>query len=152
MALGKITASHLLILIAVCWLVVLVGIPLGLAAYRARRPSDMPADAIWIDAPAVPFGFYRGWWLGCWVDTDGQANRCRLGTAGSIVYEGGYVPCEGKGPVPNTELKLKAPINGSNMWSFPGVIVWLQDGRFLVPAQNVGECEKIRHRLKHAPE
>jgi hypothetical protein len=150
----KISPRRLIALIAVGWLVVLVGIPLSLAAYRARRPSDMPANSIWIDAPAVPFGFYRGWWLGCW--DDGQhANRCRL-YSGSlnppVVYEGRYLPCEGKSPIPPAELNLKAPVDSSEMWVFPGVIVFLQDGRLLVPVENFGDCDKIRNKAAKSRE
>jgi len=147
---GKIKRGYVVSIIVVAWLIVLVAIPLALAAYRARRPSDMPVTSVWIDAPAVPFGFYRGWWLGCWVDTDQQADRCRL-YSGSlhppVVYEGRYVPCEGKSPVPLTELKLKPPADSSDMWLFTRMIVFLEDGRLLVPVENAGECEMIRQRL-----
>jgi hypothetical protein len=59
-------------------------------AWQARRPSDMPHNSIWIEAPAVPLGFYRGWWLGCWIDSDHISNRCRFWSSGGlgVVYEG----------------------------------------------------------------
>jgi len=48
-------------------LMMLVGVPallvailIGHSAFLARRPKDMPLTSIWIDAPAVPFSFYRG--------------------------------------------------------------------------------------------
>ena len=145
--------GRLLILITLGWAVVLVGIPLGLAAYRARRPADMQAaNTAWVNAPAVPFGFYHGWWLGCWVDPDQQSNRCRLygpGLNPPTVYEGRYLPCEGKSPVPVSELKIR-PLNDSvDMWLRPkGVAVLLQDGRLLVPAENYEDCTNIRARLE----
>lgn len=146
---AKIQIGYLIALIAIRCLVVLVVLPLGLTAYRARRPKDMPANSIWIDAPPVPFGWYRGWWLGCWVDTDQQTNRCRLYDGNlrpAVVYEGKYVPCDGKSPVPQAELKLKAPADSTEMWLFPGIVVFLEDGRLLVPAENSGDCGKIRQR------
>jgi hypothetical protein len=129
----------------------IIGISIGHSAIQARRPKDMPSNAVWIDAPAVPFGFYRGWWLGCWVDSDQQTNHCRLygpGLHQPVVYEGRYVPCEGRSPVPMSELKLKAPSDTSNMWIFPGVVVFLQNGGLLVPVENAGDCSSIRKRLK----
>jgi hypothetical protein len=137
-----------------------VGIPallmvlsLGYLAFEARRPKDMPLNSIWIDAPAVPFGFYRGWWQGCWVEPDQQANRCRLygpGLRPSVVYEGRFTPCEGTSPIPMGELKLKPPSDSSDMWIFPRFLVFLQDGRLLVPVENAQDCPKIRQRLEHS--
>jgi len=149
--------GRLLNLIAVGWVIVLVAIPLGVMAYRARRPVDMAAaNTVWIDAPAVPFGFYHGWWLGCWVDQDQQSNRCRLygpSLSPPVVYEGRYIPCEGKSPVPVDQLKIKPLSDSVNMWLRPeGVAVVLQDGRLLVPAESHGDCAKIRARLEQTQE
>ncbi len=142
-----------MILIALGWAIVLVLIPLGTTAYQARRPADMPAaSTVWVSAPAVPFGFYHGWWLGCWPDRDQQTNRCRLYAGGlnpPTVYEGRYVACEGKSPVPANQLKIKPFIHSENMWLRPnGVAVILQDGGILVPMENHDDCAKIRERLE----
>jgi hypothetical protein len=115
----------------------------------------MPANSIWIDAPAVPFGFYRGWWLGCSIDSDQRANKCVLYKSDlhpPIVYEGRYLPCDGKAPVPVDQLKLKPCRDGSNMWVFPGVIVLLQDGRFMLPEENLAKCDELRVRLEERHE
>jgi hypothetical protein len=146
-------AGRLLVLIALGWAIVLVAIPLGLTAYRARRPADMPAaNTVWINAPAVPFGFYRGWWLGCWVDSGQRVNRCRLYAGDlrpSTVFEGRYLACDGESPVPLSELKIRPPSNSAAMWLWPdGVAVILQDGRLLVPAERRGDCAKIRTKLE----
>jgi hypothetical protein len=149
--------GRLLVLVATGWAIILVGIPLAMNAYRARRPADMPAaNTVWINAPAVPFGFYHGWWLGCWVDPDQQSNHCRLygpSLSPPVVYEGRYVPCEGASPVPLAQLKIKPPFDSMNMWLRPnGVVVILQDGRLLVPAKRRGDCLKIRADLEASRE
>lgn len=124
---------------------------LGLKAFQARRPKDMPASSIWIDAPAVPFGFYHGWWEGCWIESDGQTNHCRLygpELSPPIIFEGRFMPCGALAPIPVSELKLKPPPHSPDMWIFPGFIAFLEDGRILVPLENVGDCPKIRDRLE----
>jgi hypothetical protein len=119
----------------------------GYSAFQARRPKDMP-NAIWIDAPAVPFGYYRGWWEGCWVDSGQQTNHCRLYSR-EVVFEGRFMPCEGKSPIPMTELKLRPPARSESMWIFPGFVAFLEDGRILVPLENVPECPKVLERLEY---
>jgi hypothetical protein len=146
--------GRLLILIALGFVTILILLPLSLTAFRARRPAEMPAaNTAWIDAPAVPFGYYHGWWLGCWVEPDRQANRCRLyGPAlhPPTVYEGRYLAREGKSPVPVSELKIRPFRDSADMWLRPnfGVAVVLQDGRLLLPAENYEECAKIRTHLE----
>jgi hypothetical protein len=58
------------------------------------------------------------------------------------------MPCDGSEPVPAGELKLKPPADSSEMWEFPGILVFLEDGRILVPIEKMNECTKIRARLK----
>jgi len=133
-------------------MVAVIGIPFVVGAYRTRRPPDMRAEnAVWVKAPAT-WGLYQGWWLGCWVDTDQQANRCRIYDPvvhPSIVYEGRYMACEGESPVPLSQLKLKSPRDPRSMWLRPdGVAVILRDGRLLVPAEDHADCAKIRAQLE----
>ncbi len=133
----------------------LVGIPLLIvagsfchSAFQARRPKDMPSSSIWIEAPAVPFGFYRGWWQGCWVEPDQKANHCRLYAPGlhpPVVYEGRFMPCGQNSPVPVNELKLRTPSDHESMWIFSGFVVFLRDGRILVPVDNLRDCQKFSH-------
>ena len=147
----KIAPIWILLAMFVAVPVVLIASCVGYSAFQARQPKDMP-NAIWIDAPAVPFGFYRGWWEGCWVESDQQTNHCRL-YAGElrppVVFEGRYMPCEGKSPIRMTDLKLRPPARGENMWIFPGFVAFLEDGRILVPLENVRDCPRILERLEH---
>src|SRR5437870_6868742 len=51
----------------------------------------MPQNAVWIDAPALPMSWNRGWWFGCDLSPSGTTNYCRLVTAnGEEVYAGEY--------------------------------------------------------------
>lgn len=147
----KIAPIWILLTILVALPIVLMASCVGYSAFQARRPKDMP-NGIWIDAPAVPFGFYHGWWLGCWVDADQQSNRCRLYGPSfhpPTVYEGRYLACEGKSPVPVKEMIIRPPRESMDMWLHPnGVAVVLQDGRLLVPAESYENCAKIRAGLQ----
>ena len=130
----------------------LIGLLIVRPAWQARRPSDMPRNSIWIDAPAVPFGFYHGWWFGCWIDSDGRSNRCRLWGSGGLqtVYEGLYVSCDSKAPVQGNELQLSAPADSMGMWvgnSEPSIFApaaFLANGEVLVPVEALHNCEKVR--------
>lgn len=125
---------------------------LGYKAFEARRPKDMPLSSIWIDAPAVPFGFYHGWWEGCWLESDQQANHCRLylSAGNRVVYEGRFMPCDAKSAIPTSEIKLKPPSQSTDMWISPNprFVALLEDGRILVPLKDVSECPKIRQTLE----
>jgi hypothetical protein len=132
----------------------LIGLSLARLAWEARRPSNMPTSSAWIDAPAVPFGFYRGWWFGCWIDSDGRSNRCRLwgpSLSEPIVYEGIYISCDSKLPVSVAELQPTAPPMGSfGMWvgDSAGKIfapaAFLRNGKVLVPVQIPSVCDKFQ--------
>src|SRR5450755_4493337 len=86
--------------------------------YQGRRPADMPRSSVWIEAPAVPFGLYHGWWMGCWFDSATGTDRCRLWGSGGTgkVYEGEYTPCAGHSPLLDDALILVAPQNSFDMW------------------------------------
>lgn len=69
-----------------------------------------------------------------------------------VVYEGRYLPCGGKVPIPVKELKLKAPRDSLDMWLHERIIVFLEDGRLLVLVGNLDQCETIRNRLANGHE
>lgn len=60
------------------------------------------------------------------------------------------MPCNASQPVPVSELKLRPPHDNSDIWVFPGFVVFLEDGRILVPVDEVSDCSKIRERLRAA--
>jgi hypothetical protein len=133
----------------------LIGLLVGRPVWQARRPSDMPPTSVWIDAPALPFSFYHGWWFGCWIDSDGRSNRCRLSSAGAqepTVYEGLYVSCDSKLPVQGDELQLSAPADSMGMWvgysegNVFAPAAFLKNGKVLVPVEALRDCEKVRQK------
>jgi hypothetical protein len=124
-------------------------------AQPSVRPKDMPANSIWVDAPALPFSWHHGWWLGCWIDADGHSNRCRLWGAAlknPIVFEGQYISCETHSAAVLSELKLKVPSNSMQMWvgvstaEGTAPAVFLQNGKHLVPVQAPHGCEELLKR------
>src|SRR5215472_5726090 len=113
------------------------------------RPKMMPQNSVWIDAPSLPFSWHHGWWFGCWIDSDGHSDRCRLWNAPleSPVYEGQYVSCETHSPVAANHLILKAPSDSAQMWvrvasaDLLAPAAFLQNGNFLVPVDAPRGCE-----------
>ena len=132
------------------WIGFLLALLVGRPMWQARRPSDMPRNSVWIDAPALPFSFYHGWWFGCWIDSDHKSNRCRLSSAGTAVYEGLYVSCDGQAPVQREELQLSAPPDSVGRWvgtserSIFAPAAFLTNGKVLVPVEDLRDCEKVR--------
>src|ERR1700744_2099644 len=82
------------------------------AGQPSRLPSSMPRDSVWIPGMPLPISWHRGWWFGCWIDTDGHSNRCRLYDK-QVLYDDLYVSCDDKAPVRPSELKLKPPPDSS---------------------------------------
>jgi hypothetical protein len=120
------------------------------------RPKDMPADSVWIPAPTLPFSWHRGSWFGCWIDSDGHSNRCRLWNAGKenpLIFEGQYVSCQNHSPVPANELRLTVPANPVGLWVVfksenqlvPAAA--LQNGEYLVPVDSERGCEQLQQSL-----
>lgn len=124
-------------------------------AQPAKRPTSMPVDSVWIDAPALPFSWHHGWWFGCWIGSDGYSNQYRLWAAGSdnLVYEGKYTSCDTNAPVLGKELKIKAPVESMHMWvgiNQSGDIApaaFLRNGEFLVPVRAPHGCEDLKRNL-----
>lgn len=121
------------------------------------RPRDMPKNSVWIHAPNLPFEWHQGWWFGCWIDSDGHSNRCRLWGGHEdkpTVFEGLYVSCKNHSPVSTKELKLKTPPDSSQMWvgvasaEIIAPAAFLQDGDHLVPIVSPHGCEELMKALK----
>jgi hypothetical protein len=125
-------------------------------AQPSKRSRNMPADSVWIAAPNLPFSWHHGWWFGCWIDSDGYSNRCRLWAEGlDVVYEGQYVSCDSNSPVPARELKIRAPADSMHMWvatnsNHEGDIAlaaFLGNGKFLVPVSSPDGCKRIKGQI-----
>jgi hypothetical protein len=117
--------------------------------FPPRRPSFMPSNAIWIDAPPLPISWHHGWWFGCNLSPSGATDYCRLVNEGRTVYGGDYVSCRTRGPVPEQALQLIAPPHGSqDMWLFgenaEGVAGFTKDGDILLPLTAIAKCNAVR--------
>lgn len=119
--------------------------------FPPRRPKNMPENAVWIDAPALPISWHHGWWFGCAMSSSGMANYCRLEMAnGEEVYAGEYLPCDGKSPVPARSMHLVKPPHDVEMWIVDkrlttlAPIGFLRSGDFLLPLVVLDRCDKFK--------
>ena len=119
--------------------------------FPPRRPKDMPQNAIWIDAPALPISWHHGWWFGCDASESGKADYCRLVMAdGSKVYAGEYLPCGGSSPLPMSGMNLVPPPDHLEMWiadkrlNTLAPIGFLKDGNILLPVAVLDRCDGMR--------
>jgi hypothetical protein len=118
--------------------------------FPPRRPKDMPQNAVWIDAPALPISWHHGWWFGCDLAPSGTANYCRLVMAnGAEVYAGEYLPCESKVPFPVSTKEL-APPHNVEMWISDkrlktlAPVGALENGDLLLPVDVLDRCDKFK--------
>jgi hypothetical protein len=122
--------------------------------FPPRRPSFMPANSVWIDAPPLSLSWHHGWWFGCGVSTSGTTNHCRLVGNGQTVYGGDYLSCRTHAAIPEQALKLIPPPHGSlDMWLFgehaDGVAGYTKGGDILLPVAAMEECDAVSARWNH---
>jgi len=119
--------------------------------FPPRRPKDMPQNAVWIDAPALPISWHHGWWFGCDLSPSVAANHCRLVMAnGEEVYVGEYLPCGSKVPLPVSTKELVPPPRNVEMWIADkrlktlAPVGALQNGDLLLPVVVIDRCDKFK--------
>jgi hypothetical protein len=119
--------------------------------FPPQRPKDMPQNAVWIDAPALPISWHHGWWFGCDLTPSGTANCCRLVMAhGEEVYAGEYLPCGSKVPLPLSTKELVPPPQNVEMWIADkrlktlAPVGALQNGDLLLPVVVLDLCDKFK--------
>ena len=115
------------------------------------RPKGVAPNAVFLWAPHVGFpGPRRGWWLSCLEDVG--HNRCRLSDVdGNTEYEGEFVPYGDKGSVPADQLKIDPEKTRDNkVWIGSALVplVFLQNGRVLIPANKYQEGARLLEQLK----
>lgn len=115
------------------------------------RPKGVAANAVFLWAPHVGFpGPRRGWWLSC--SEDAGHNRCKLSDVdGNTEYEGEFVPYGDKGPVPADQLKINPEKTRDNkVWIGSALVplVFLQNGKVLIPASKYEEGARLLEQLK----
>src|SRR5256885_16177683 len=119
--------------------------------FPPRRPKNMPQNAVWIDAPALPISWHHGWWFGCDTPSSGTANYCKLVMAdGHEVYAGGYLPCDGRSPLPTSKIDLVPPPHKVGMWIVDKRLTdltpigALRDGDLLLPVAVLDRCDELK--------
>jgi hypothetical protein len=119
--------------------------------FPPRLPKDMPQNAVWIDAPALPISWHHGWWFGCDVARSGAANYCRLVTEnGEEVYAGEYLPCGTKIPLPLSTKELVRPSRSGATWiadkrlNALAPVGALKNGDLLLPVEVLDRCSKFK--------
>ena len=115
------------------------------------RPTGVAANAEFLWAPHVGFpGPRRGWWLSCWENAG--RNRCKLSdVAGNAEYEGEFVVYSDKGSPPTDQLKIDPEKTTDNkVWIGSALVplVFLQNGKVLIPASKYAEGARLLEQLK----
>jgi len=96
-----------------------------------RRPASVPPQATLVFEGGVAF------WERCWVDQAIQQNQCQIfNRKGVTLTEDVFLPYQGGGPVPESQLKI---VSGGD-WG----VVKLQDGTILIPRTSY---DVIRKRI-----
>jgi hypothetical protein len=140
-----------LIVLSVIYTATLNGLP--------DPPPDKTAAWIWIDAPAIPMLWRRGWWLNCQLSEPENVDRCTLvtGQTHEVVFAGAYISCDGETSVGQSELqRLLSPKNSKYMWveKMPNhqlaPAVYLQGGQLLVPAAARSQCGTLKAQIGQA--
>lgn len=123
--------------------------------FPPRRPRDLPQNAVWIDAPALPISWHHGWWFGCDTPSSGTVNYCQLLMAnGTKVYAGEYLPCKERSPVPMSKINLVPPPDQVGMWIADkrlnelAPIGALREGDLLLPVAVLDRCDELK--AKHS--
>lgn len=125
-----------------------------------KRPTNLPRDAVWVDAPATPFEMsYRGMWLACWR-LEGIGVQCAMTDwDGTPKYGDLYLPSDDpKRPVPDGDLHLKNNMTWTDVWA--GFVddshegheipaIYLENGTILLPATNYDTAKKYLEDRAH---
>lgn len=122
--------------------------------FPPRRPSYMPRNSVWIDAPPLPLSWHHGWWFGCSISSSGATNYCRLVADGKTIYDGDYLSCRTHAPIPEEALTLVSPPPEA-LWLFPangdGVAGFTKDGDILLPVAAIPKCDSVKARSTANP-
>lgn len=119
------------------------------------RPTSVPGDAVFLWAPYVGVPSpKRGNWLNCWEDATGR-NQCRLARQdGATVYQGEFIPYRQTSAVAASQLRIDPDKSRERRLWVGGELVplvYLNNGRILIPAAKYEEGTKLLDRLKSNP-
>ncbi len=114
------------------------------------RPGNVPANAIYIETAITPFklGTTPGTWVGCWYDSNDQADHCRLTDEnGKLKFEDAFLPYSGQTPISQTTLTLDSQRTG-DLWTGSydkGIhvpVIYLTNGQILLPKTIFEEAKR----------
>jgi hypothetical protein len=119
-----------------------------------RTPKSVPAEAVFLWAPAVGFpgGLpRRGNWLACSENL--EKIRCSLWTIDGVnEYEGEFVGYPEPTPVPPDQLKIDTAKTDNSVQVWTGATevpaVYLENGRILIPRDLFADFKKQLDKAK----
>jgi hypothetical protein len=110
-------------------------------------PKNWPQGSMWIEAPPAPFDWSpRGDFVGCWLDSQRNVDRCQFADyKGKVSHVGEYTTCDERSPISNQELNIRAADYSKGTFDESTVYgVRLQNGKILIP---VSACEARRNSV-----
>jgi hypothetical protein len=122
-----------------------------------RRPLGVSASAVflWAGHLGLPAPKH-GTWIECWPDTSPSTDRCRLTAIdGQRLYEGEFVPSDGRPAVQSQELRIQAePTSDTTNWIRVDALgtaplIFLEDGDVLIPKEGYVEGAAKLEYLRH---
>ena len=98
--------------------VVLAVLILGIIGVAARFwwatltpniPEHWPSGSVWVEGPPAPLDWSpRGQFVGCWLDSQRNVDRCQFANyQGKISHVGDYTTCDDRPPLSDSQLKIR---------------------------------------------
>jgi hypothetical protein len=116
------------------------------ATIPPRLPRHWPSGSVWVAGPPAPFDWSpRGQFVGCWLDSQRNVDRCQFANyRGKISFVGDYTTCDARPPLSDLELGVR-PANYSQGTFDESTVAYvrLQGGEILIP---VSTCEARKAR------
>ena len=111
------------------------------ATLTPEVPKHWPQGSVWVEALPAPLDWSpRGQFVGCWLDSQRNEDRCQFANyQGKISHVGDYTACDDRSPLSDWQLNVHPADytkEGGDQSLEDRVI--LQDGTILIP---VTACE-----------
>lgn len=111
------------------------------ATLTPKVPEHWPQGAVWVEAPPAPLDWSpRGQFVGCWLDSQWNTDRCQFANyRGKISHVGDYTTCDDRSPLSDSRLGIRAADYTKGTFDESTIdAVKLQGGMILIP---VSACE-----------
>lgn len=106
------------------------------ATLTPRVPEHWPSGSVWVEAPPAPFDWSpRGEFVGCWLDSQRNVDRCQFANyRGKISHVGDYTACNDQPPLSDSQLRIRvADYTKGTFDESTANVVKLQLGTILIP-------------------